>query len=52
MPDVIAFYPGKQWLILIESVTGHGSADSSISRATGKGTVFCAGGLTAFPFKL
>lgn len=27
MPDVIIYYPEKQWLILIESVTSHGPVD-------------------------
>ena len=28
MPDVIVFYPEKEWLILIESVTSHGPVDA------------------------
>jgi adenine-specific DNA-methyltransferase len=28
MPDVIAFYPEKKWLILVESVTSHGPVDA------------------------
>jgi len=28
MPDVILFYPEKNWLILVESVTSHGPVDS------------------------
>ena len=27
MPDVVIYYPDKQWLILIESVTSHGPVD-------------------------
>lgn len=28
MPDVILYYPAREWLILIESVTSHGPIDS------------------------
>jgi hypothetical protein len=28
MPDIIAFYPSKKWLILVESVTSHGPVDA------------------------
>ena len=28
MPDVIVFYPEKEWLVLIESVTSHGPVDA------------------------
>ncbi|RKX43362.1 MAG: deoxyribonuclease [Verrucomicrobia bacterium] len=28
MPDVIVFYPEKEWLILVESVTSHGPVDA------------------------
>lgn len=28
MPDVVLYYPEKEWLILIESVTSHGPVDS------------------------
>lgn len=28
MPDVIVFYPEKNWLILVESVTSHGPVDA------------------------
>lgn len=28
MPDVIFFYPGKNWLILVESVTSHGPVNA------------------------
>lgn len=28
MPDVVLFYPEKNWLILVESVTSHGPVDS------------------------
>ena len=27
MPDVILYYPGRRWLVLIESVTSHGPVD-------------------------
>ena len=27
-PDVVIYYPGKNWLLLIESVTSHGPVDS------------------------
>ncbi|MGA2939591.1 MAG: BsuBI/PstI family type II restriction endonuclease [Syntrophobacteraceae bacterium] len=28
MPDVVLFSPGKNWLLLVESVTSHGSVDA------------------------
>lgn len=28
MPDVVMFYPGKDWLILVEAVTSHGPVDA------------------------
>jgi len=28
MPDVVLYYPGKRWLLLVESVTSHGPVDS------------------------
>jgi adenine-specific DNA-methyltransferase len=28
MPDVVLYYPGKEWLLLVESVTSHGPVDS------------------------
>jgi adenine-specific DNA-methyltransferase len=27
MPDVVLFYPKRNWLLLVESVTSHGPAD-------------------------
>ncbi len=27
MPDVVIYYPAKDWLILVESVTSHGPVD-------------------------
>jgi len=54
MPDVVMYYPGKNWLVLVESVTSHGPMDAkrhvelkkmfSESKA---GLVF----VTAFPTK-
>lgn len=52
MPDVILYYPAKNWLILAESVTSHGPVDgkrheelSSMFASSTAGLVF----LTAFP---
>jgi hypothetical protein len=52
MPDVIIFYPEKNWLILIESVTSHGPMDakrheelSEMFRSAKAGIVY----VTAFP---
>lgn len=52
MPDVVLFYPEKQWLILIESVTSHGPVDSKrhnelamLFKASTIGIVY----VTAFP---
>jgi len=28
MPDVVLYYPGKDWLLLVESVTSHGPVDA------------------------
>ncbi len=28
MPDVVLFFPGKNWLVLVESVTSHGPVDA------------------------
>lgn len=28
MPDVVLYYPGKEWLLLVESVTSHGPVDA------------------------
>lgn len=52
MPDVIIFYPDKNWLILIEAVTSHGPVDGkrhdelkSLFAKSSAGLVF----VTAFP---
>ena len=52
MPDVVVFYPEKEWLILIESVTSHGPVDAKrhmelakIFSAAEPGIVY----VTAFP---
>ncbi len=52
MLDVIVFYPEKEWLILIESMTSHGSVDAKrhmelakIFSAVEPGIVY----VTAFP---
>jgi hypothetical protein len=52
MPDVVLYYPGKQWLILVESVTSHGPVDgkrrgelATLFKASKAGLVF----VTAFP---
>lgn len=52
MPDVVLYYPTKNWLLLIEAVTSHGPVDakrhSELSRlfeTTGPGLVY----VTAFP---
>ncbi|WP_372807110.1 BsuBI/PstI family type II restriction endonuclease [Pontiella sp.] len=52
MPDVIVFYPEKEWLILIESVTSHGPVDAkrhtelaSLFSSAESGIVY----VTAFP---
>jgi len=52
MPDVILFYPQKEWLILIESVTSHGPVDSkrhnelaTLFKESSVGIVY----VTAFP---
>ena len=36
MPDVIIFYPGKNWLILAEAVTSHGPVDGKRHRELGE----------------
>jgi hypothetical protein len=52
MPDVILYYPGKNWLLLVESVTSHGPVDSKrhdelnrLFEKTKAGLVY----VTAFP---
>lgn len=52
MPDVVLFYPEKQWLILIESVTSHGPVDSKRHNALAKLFAASTVGIvyvTAFP---
>ena len=52
MPDVILYYPGKKWLVLIESVTSHGPVDgkrhAELTRLFAKATVGLVY-VTAFP---
>ena len=52
MPDVVLYYPDREWLILVESVTSHGPVDGKrhdeLSRLFAKssaGLVY----VTAFP---
>lgn len=52
MPDVVIYYPGKNWLILVEAVTSHGPVDGkrceelkSLFANSSAGLVF----VTAFP---
>ncbi len=52
MPDVVIFYPDKNWLILVEAVTSHGPVDGkrhdelkSLFADSSAGLVF----VTAFP---
>lgn len=52
MPDVIVFYPEKQWLILVESVTSHGPMDAKRHAELSKLFSSAAHGIvyvTAFP---
>jgi len=52
MPDVVLYYPAKNWLLLIEAVTSHGPVDakrhselSGLFETAGPGLVY----VTAFP---
>lgn len=52
MPDVVLYYPGKKWLLLVESVTSHGPVDgkrheelTQLFAGTKAGLVY----VTAFP---
>ncbi len=52
MPDVVIFYPEREWLLLVESVTSHGPVDgkrhaelSALFAASTAGLVY----VTAFP---
>ena len=54
MPDVVLYYPEKQWLVLIECVTSHGPVDSkrhaelaNLFATSSAGLVY----VTAFPSK-
>jgi adenine-specific DNA-methyltransferase len=54
MPDVILYYEEKNWLILVESVTSHGSVDgkrrndlTEIFKTSSAGLVY----VTAFPLR-
>ncbi len=55
MPDVVIFYPDKNWLILAESVTSHGPVDSKRHQELINLFANCSAGLvfvTAFPNRL
>ncbi len=52
LPDVILYWPEKDWLLLIESVTSHGAVDSKRHRELAKLFAEATPGLiyvTAFP---
>ncbi|BCH63833.1 hypothetical protein RvVAT039_10490 [Agrobacterium vitis] len=52
MPDVIIYYPEKNWLLLIESVTSHGPVDGKRHGELAKLFASATPGLvyvTAFP---
>lgn len=52
MPDVVLYYPEREWLILIESVTSHGPVDSKRHEELAHLFSKCKAGLiyvTAFP---
>ena len=52
MPDVVLYYPERNWLLLIESVTSHGPVDgkrhAELAQFFGKGTAGLVY-VTAFP---
>lgn len=52
MPDVVLYYPERNWLLLIESVTSHGPVDgkrhAELAQLFGKGTAGLVY-VTAFP---
>jgi BsuBI/PstI restriction endonuclease domain len=52
MPDVVLYYPEKNWLLLVESVTSHGPVDGKRHDELIRLFQGCAAGLvyvTAFP---
>ncbi|WP_411348685.1 BsuBI/PstI family type II restriction endonuclease [Paenibacillus sp. WLX2291] len=52
MPDVVIYYPEKNWLLLIESVTSHGPVDGKRHEELAKLFKNCIAGIvyvTAFP---
>ncbi len=52
MPDVVIYYPEKNWLLLIESVTSHGPVDGKRHGELASLFAGCSAGLvyvTAFP---
>ncbi len=54
MPDVVIYYPDKNWLVLVESVTSHGPMDAKRHEELKKMFSGCTAGLvfvTAFPTK-
>jgi hypothetical protein len=52
MPDVVLYYPGRNWLLLVESVTSHGPVDGKRHAELGRLFRKATAGLvvvTAFP---
>ncbi|OXM83692.1 BsuBI/PstI family type II restriction endonuclease [Paenibacillus rigui] len=52
MPDVVLYYPEKDWLLLIESVTSHGPVDGKRHNELARLFKDCSAGIvyvTAFP---
>jgi hypothetical protein len=52
MPDVVLYYPAKNWLLLVEAVTSHGPVDGKRRNELAKLFCDCAAGtvyVTAFP---
>lgn len=52
MPDVVLYYPERNWLLLVESVTSHGPVDGKRHEELARLFVHSSAGLvyvTAFP---
>lgn len=52
MPDVVLYYPAKNWLLLVEAVTSHGPVDGKRRSELAKLFSRCTAGavyVTAFP---
>jgi hypothetical protein len=52
MPDVVLYFPGREWLLLVESVTSHGPVDGKRHAELGRLFAKAEAGLvyvTAFP---